>query len=164
MYTSCLSFLSANSYISFFCADICDIKNFSLMPLKSILLNQSLCGGCFQKVDCYVCALDFCKITASLKQRSCVAYCTVPHSPFITRHPTVIHLIQKYIIFQTYHPIESIPIEQWHMTDSYVCINPLILMKWWWRRIMGGILRMAACVLRSFFTYEYIIPMGGSVE
>ena len=29
---------------------------------------------------------------------------------------------------------------------------------------MGGILRMAACVLRSFFTYEYIIPMGGSVE
>ena len=56
-------FLSANSYISFFCADICDIKNFSLMPLKSILLNQSLCGGCFQKVDCYVCALDFCKIT-----------------------------------------------------------------------------------------------------
>ena len=91
--------------------------------------------------------------------------CCILHSPpFITRHPTVIHLIQKYIIFQTYHPIESIPIEQWHMTNSYVCTNPLILMKWWWRRIMGGILRMAACVLRSFFTYEYIIPMGGSVE
>ena len=80
---------------------------------------------------------------------------TQTEKSFITRHPTVIHLIQKYIIFQTYHPIESIPIEQWHMTNSYVCTNPLILMKWWWRRIMGGILRMAACVLRSFFTYEY---------
>ena len=80
MYTSCLSFLSANSYISFFCADICDIKNFSLMPLKSILLNQSLCGGCFQKVDCYVCALDFCKITASLK-REVVLHIISPSYP-----------------------------------------------------------------------------------
>ena len=61
---------------------------------------------------------------------------TQTEKSFITRHPTVIHLIQKYIIFQTYHPIESIPIEQWHMTNSYVCTNPLILMKWWWRRIM----------------------------
>ena len=84
---------------------------------------------------------------------------TQTEKSFITRHPTVIHLIQK-LTFQTYHPIESIPIEQWHMTNSYVCTNPLILMKWWWRRIMGGILRMAACVLRSFFTYEYIIPIG----
>ena len=153
-------------HVSLFYQPIHTSASFVLTFVNQQLLfnDQSLCDGCFQKVDCYVCALDFFKITASLKQRSCV----ILHSPpFITRHPTVI------LIFQSYHPIESIPIEQWHheeewhITDSYVCTNPLILMKWWWRRTMGGILRIGCLyswVLKSFFTYEHIIPMGGSVE